>query len=162
MLLVDLFGGGPEAQGRIEASSRRLKGLAEAEGLPMGSRDRTYNSRLAQELGAWAAEQGKGSAFHDAVFRAYFVDAKNIGDEDVLLDLAVATGLDRSAAKRVLQDRTHSAAVERDWARSREAGITGVPTFEAGGRRVVGAQPYDVLRAMVEQAGAEPRKPSGR
>jgi len=38
----------------------RLKNAADAEGLPWGTRKMTYNSRLAQELGKWAEEKGRG------------------------------------------------------------------------------------------------------
>lgn len=156
MLLVDLFGG-PDALPRIRASQERLKALATAEGLPMADRDRTYNSRLAQELGAWAEEQGRGPAFHDGAFRAYFVEGANIGDPDVLLRLAADAGLDTTAARRVIATRSHRAKVDADWERSRKAGITGVPTYFAGTGRVVGAQPYDVLVDLVVRAGARRR-----
>ena len=44
-----------------------------------------------------------------------------------------------------------------DWAKSHEYGVTGVPTFVAGGYGVVGAQPYEVLEALAKKAGAAPR-----
>jgi predicted DsbA family dithiol-disulfide isomerase len=153
MLLVDMFGG-PQAMPRIRESQKRLKALAEAEGLPMSDRERTYNSRLAQELGVWAEEQGKGEAFHERVFKAYFVDGKNIGSAEVLVEIAREAGLDPALARKVIETRSHSARVDADWRRSHEAGVTGVPTFVAGGERVVGAQPYEVLVDLVVKAGA--------
>lgn len=57
-------------------------------------------------------------------------------------------------ARKVLRDRLYKGSVDLDWASSRPAGITGVPTFEAGGRRVVGAQPYEELARLVAAAGA--------
>jgi len=63
-----------------EAMYLRMKALMDAEGLPYGRRTHTYNSRLAQELGKWADTQAGGGAIHDALYRAYFVDARNIGD----------------------------------------------------------------------------------
>jgi predicted DsbA family dithiol-disulfide isomerase len=71
----------------------RLKRVAEELGLPLGERKKTYNSRLAQELGKWAETQGKGNEFHDAVFRAYFADGKNIAKTGVLAGLAKTVGL---------------------------------------------------------------------
>jgi len=61
-----------------EAMCARMKGLMDIEGLPYGRRTHTYNSRLAQELGKWADTQPGGEALHDALYRAYFVDARNI------------------------------------------------------------------------------------
>src|SRR5690348_399790 len=122
-----------------------------AEGLPYGNRTMTYNSRLAQELGSWAQTQPGGEAIHDALFRAYFVDGKNIGDVDVLLDLAKKIGLDEAKAREVLEQRTFKSAVDADWAKSRAYGVTGVPTFVAGGYGVVGAQPYEALESLVQE-----------
>lgn len=156
MLLEDLFGG-PSARPRIQASQQRLQALAKDEGLPMALRDRTYNSRLAQELGVWAEEQGRGAVYRDAAFRAYFVDGKNVASIPVLLDIASTAGLDRKAAETVITTRSHRAKVDAEWSESTRAGVTAVPTFEAGGRRVVGAQPFEVLEQLVVQAGAKRR-----
>lgn len=140
-----------------EAAYQRMKGLMDAEGLPYGRRTHTYNSRLAQELGKWADTQPGGAALHDALYRAYFVDARNIGDVDVLIDVAQAVGLPADEARAVLAERRFKAAVDQDWAKSRTYGVTGVPTFVAGGQGVVGAQPYEVLEQLLDQAGA-PRR----
>lgn len=135
----------------------RLRQVAEAEGLPLGERNHTYNSRLAQELAAWAETQDDGERIHDALFRAYFVDGANIGDTDALVAVAEGMGLDGEEARQVLDERRFRDVVDRDWARSRAMGVTGVPTFVTDGRGVVGAQPYDVLERLVNEAGARLR-----
>jgi len=127
-----------------------MKARMEAEGLPYGTRTHTYNSRLAQELGRWADTQAGGEAFHDATFRAYFVDAKNVGDVDTLVDIASSVGLSADEAREVIEKRTFKDAVDEDWAQSRQMGVTGVPTFVAGGYGLVGAQPYESLVSLVE------------
>jgi predicted DsbA family dithiol-disulfide isomerase len=111
----------------------------------------TYNSRLAQELGKWADTQPGGEAIHDALFRAYFVETRNIGDPAVLVEIARRVGLSAGAAAEVLDQRTFKDAVDEDWKRSRQYGITGVPTFVAGGYGVVGAQPYEALEQLVRK-----------
>ena len=141
----------------VDAMYQRMKGLMDAEGLPYRRRSHTYNSRLAQELGIWADTQEGGEALHDALYRAYFVDARNIGAIDALLEIVGAVGLDVDEARAVLEDRRHGEAVDADWNRSRASGVTGVPTFVAGGHGVVGAQPYEVLEKLLEQAGANKR-----
>ena len=45
-----------------------------------------------------------------------------------------------------------SQAVDRDWQRSREMGVTAVPTFHLNGQQLVGAQPYAALAAMIRQS----------
>jgi len=155
--LLDLFGG-PSAAPRLEASRARLAALAKEEGLPMSmNREMTYNSRIAQELGAYATTQGHGMAFHDQMFVAYFVKNENISDPTVLLKIAQAAGLDPAETKKVMNERSFEAAVDLDWQRSREAGVTGVPTFSIKGKSVVGAQPIGVLRKLVEAAGVPKR-----
>jgi len=121
-----------------------------AEGLPYGNRTMTYNSRLAQELGKWADTQPGGEAIHDALFKAYFVDGRNIGDAEELLRIAKSIGLAENEARRVLEERTFKAAVDADWEKSRQYGVTGVPTFVAGRQGVVGAQPYETLVQLIE------------
>ncbi len=140
-----------------EASYQRMKALMDEEGLPYSRRTHTYNSRLAQELGAWAESQPGGEAIHDALYRAYFVEGKNVGDIDVLLEIAESVGLPTDAAREVLEQRTHEAQVDADWAKSRGYGVTGVPTFVAGGYGVVGAQPYEALEQLMTEVGAQPR-----
>ena len=139
----------------LDAMYLRMKGLMDAEGLPYGKRTHTYNSRLAQELGKWADTQAGGEAIHDALYRAYFVDARNIGDVDVLLEIAADVGLDTEAAREVLEQRTFKKAVDEDWMHSRAYGVTGVPTFVAGGAGAVGAQPIEVLEQLLDKAGAK-------
>jgi predicted DsbA family dithiol-disulfide isomerase len=137
-----------------EAMYARMKKLMDAEGLPYGRRTHTYNSRFAQELGKWADTQPGGDALHDALYRAYFVDARNIGDPAVLLEIVASVGLDPEAAREVLTSRRFSEAVDQDWAKSRAYGVTGVPTFVAARHGVVGAQPYEVLEELLDQVGA--------
>jgi predicted DsbA family dithiol-disulfide isomerase len=149
--LAELFAG---RNVDVRAMHAQMKARMTAEGLPYGERTMTYNSRLAQELGKWADTQPGGETLHDALFRAYFVDARDISRPAVLQELAERAGLSAGGARRVLEERTFSDAVDADWALSREYGITGVPTFVAGRYAVVGAQPYEVLEALVRRAAA--------
>jgi predicted DsbA family dithiol-disulfide isomerase len=130
----------------------RLAGLTAELGLPYAERTHTYNSRLAQELGKWAETVEGGAAIHDALFRAYFAETRDISRIDVLLDVAREIGLPEGEARRVLEERSFREAVDRDWRRCRELGVTGVPTYAVGGYAVVGAQPYEVLEELVLRA----------
>jgi predicted DsbA family dithiol-disulfide isomerase len=141
-----------------EAMYARMKGLMDAEGLPYGRRTHTYNSRLAQELGKWADTQPGGAALHDALYRGYFVEARNIGAPEVLVEIASSVGLPAEVARAVLAERRCKDAVDADWAKSHRYGVTGVPTFVAGRSGVVGAQPYEVLEQLLDKAGAPRRQ----
>jgi predicted DsbA family dithiol-disulfide isomerase len=128
-----------------------LRKAAEEAGLPLGDRQKTYNSRLAQELGKWAEEKDRGEEFHHAVFRAYFVDGINIARMGELVSLAKVAGLSEPEARKTLELRTHKAAVDADWKKSRQLGVTAVPTFVLDQKGVVGAQPYEVLEHFLEE-----------
>ena len=141
----------------IDARQAEMRARMAAEGLPYGNRTMTYNSRLAQELGKWADTQPGGEALHDALYRAYFVDARNIGDPDILVEIAQSVGLPAEEARAVLTERRFKDAVDADWAKSRQYGVTGVPTFVAARYGVVGAQPYEVLEQLLDKAGARGR-----
>lgn len=136
----------------IPAMLERLKAAAAQEGLPWGMRTMTFNSRRAQELGKWAEEQGKGEAFHDAMFRAYFAEGKNIYDLAVLSQEAAKVGLEPDEALEAVESGRYAPAVDKDWAYSRQVGISAVPSFLAGGRLVVGPSPMPSLKKLVDAA----------
>jgi predicted DsbA family dithiol-disulfide isomerase len=142
----------------LEAAHQRMRGLLEAEGLEYRPQDTSYDTRLAQELGKWGEHQGKHE-IHDALFRANFVEGVNLSKPADLVRIAEGVGLDAAEAQQVLSERTFRSEVDADWERARQYGITGVPTFVAGNRGVVGAQPYDVLEQLVQTAGARLREP---
>jgi predicted DsbA family dithiol-disulfide isomerase len=141
----------------IPAAQKRMTGLMEEEGLPYGTRTHTFNSRLAQELAAWADTQPGGDGIHEELFKAYFVDGQNLATADVLVATAGKSGLSEDDAADALETRGFRDAVDADWALSRQYGITGVPTFVADGRGASGAQPYEVLEQVVVAAGATRR-----
>ena len=149
--LADLFAGRNVDRKAMHA---QMKARMDAEGLPYGERTMTYNSRLAQELGKWADTQPGGEALHDALFRAYFVEARDISQPAVLLEIVGRVGLPLDGAREVLEQRSFKEAIDRDWELSRRYGFTGVPTFVAGRHGVVGAQPYEVLEQLVKQAAS--------
>jgi predicted DsbA family dithiol-disulfide isomerase len=147
--LADLFAGRSDADRK--AMHGQMKARMDAEGLPYGERTMTYNSRLAQELGKWADTQPGGEAIHDALFRAYFVEARDISQPAVLLEIAQHVGLPADGAREVLEKRTFKDAVDADWKLARQYGIRGVPTFVVGRHGVVGAQPYEALEQLVRK-----------
>ena len=133
----------------------RLKKVAKELDLPWGERKKTYNSRLAQELGKWAETKGKGDEYHDAVFRAYFVDGKNIAKPDVLMGLVKAVRLPENEAREALQRRAFKESVDSDWILVDKMGISSVPTFTLNDQTVVGAQPYEVLEQFLRENGVK-------
>ncbi len=118
--------------------------------LPFGRREKTYNSRLAQELGKLAEQQGRGDDFHNAVYRAYFADGLNIGLIPILIELGSSADLTGKQIQDVLENRTFKEAVDQDWTRSYQLGVKAVPTFMMNGMSLAGAQPYEKLVQVME------------
>jgi predicted DsbA family dithiol-disulfide isomerase len=122
----------------------------EREGLPFNAeRNMSYNSRLAQELAKWAETKGKAEEIANALFRAYFVDVRNIGNAEVLSEIAEENDLPADEATDVLLSRKFKDAVDDDWRRCAAYGVNAVPTFLAGKYLMVGAQPYEELERLV-------------
>jgi predicted DsbA family dithiol-disulfide isomerase len=152
LLLKDLFAGrGLD----LDAMNARMKGLMDAESLPYNRRTHTYNSRLAQELAKWADTLPGFEKIHEALYRAYFAEGRNLADKRVLLDVAQSAGLPVDEAESILDNRTFKHDVDADWQKARQYGITGVPTFVINGSKVVGAQPYEVLAQQLRATGAK-------
>jgi predicted DsbA family dithiol-disulfide isomerase len=134
-----------------------MKVNMEREGLPFNAeRNMSYNSRLAQELTKWAETKGKAEEVANALFRAYFVDVKNIGKADVLTTIADENDLPPDEARDVLLSRKFKDAVDDDWRRCAAYGVNAVPTFLAGRYLMVGAQPYEELERLIQHVLKSP------
>ena len=133
-----------------KAAGDHLRTLMVEAGLPYNKRTRMDNSRVSQELGAWADTQKDGEAFHDAMFKAYFVEDKTISDVDTLLDITDSVGLDVKTARAVIETRSFKPQVTTDWDRAYEDGITRVPTYSSRDLFVFGCQPYEVLERFYD------------
>jgi predicted DsbA family dithiol-disulfide isomerase len=156
----------PYSPERLAEGRARFGALADAEGLEYGPRTHWYDSKPAHEATAWATAHGDADAFKRAVFRAYFVENRNIGSADVLAGLAADVGLDGDDLRAALDDGRHRATVEQQYAEARMLGVTAVPTFVAANRAaLVGAHPYESFEKLMAHVGARrratPASPSG-
>jgi predicted DsbA family dithiol-disulfide isomerase len=88
--------------------------------------------------------------FDEAVFEALWHEGRDIGDEDVLVDIAADTGVDPEDVRDALADEERRAALREQFRDAQSAGITGVPTFVADGYAARGAVPPEQLRRLVE------------
>jgi predicted DsbA family dithiol-disulfide isomerase len=147
--LEELFAGRPVDVAQMKIHVRQT---AQQLGLPFGERAKTYNSRLAQELGKWAEAKGQGDAFHEAVFTAYFVEGRNIYQTEILAGIAEKVGLPGQEAAEIIRTRAFKEAVDQDWQRSHAKGVTAVPTFGMNDRLLTGFQPDAALAAFVQAA----------
>jgi len=134
----------------IEAMKQRMSALMTEENLAYGNRSHTYNSRLAQELAKWGESFPEGEALNLKLFEAYFAEGRNLAEPVVLLGVAEVAGLPLETAEEVIRQRSFRDAVDTDWKRAHELGVTGVPTFVSGNRGLVGAQPYEALVQLIQ------------
>ena len=113
---------------------------------------RTPNTLDAHRLIHWAGIEGKQTAAVSALFKAYFVEARDIGDPEVLADIADTIDMDASVVLRLLgtdADREDIAA--RD-AHSRSMGVNSVPTFIVAQQHAVpGAQPPELWAKVIAE-----------
>lgn len=128
----------------------QLRLTATSLGLDFGKRTRTYNSRLAQELGLWAEAKNAGEQFHMKTFSAYFSKGLNIAKQEVLLDICSNIGLPTNEAKEILLNRLYKNQVDKDWNESRKLQICGVPTILLGNKKLTGAHPYSKFVELLE------------
>ncbi len=134
----------------IQSMKQRMSALMTEENLAYGNRSHTYNSRLAQELAKWGESFPEGEALNLKLFEAYFAEGRNLAEPEVLLDVAKVAGLPLETAEEVIRQRSFRDAVDTDWNRAHELGVTGVPTFVSGNRGLVGAQPYEAMVQLIQ------------
>lgn len=147
--------GGEEGAAEVYA---KIAEAAEAAGLALdlGAIRRQPNTLDAHRLIHWAGIEGRQTAAVSALFAAYFKQGRDIGDREVLADIADEIGMDAAVIHRLLDS---PADVEETRARdkaAREMGVTGVPTFIVAGKHAVpGAQPAELWsRVIAELADA--------
>jgi len=89
-------------------------------------------------------------AFDEAVLDALWRDGRDIGDADVLADIAESVGIDPERVHGILDDEARHEAVREQFRKAQQQGITGVPTFAYDGHAARGAVPPAQLERLVE------------
>lgn len=89
----------------------------------------------------------------EAIYKAYFEDAQDIGELAVLLDIASAHGLDAAATRSALQNGDQREAVLAEVDHARQIGVSGVPFFVVNNMLAFsGAQPPEIILQVLQQA----------
>ena len=118
---------------------------------------RTPNTLDAHRLIHWAGIEGRQSAAADALFRAYFKEGRDIGDAQVLADIAAAIGMDAAVVRRLLRTDADRAEILAREAQLRRMGVRAVPTFIVAGHHVVpGAQPQALWARVIAELRDRP------
>ena len=146
---------GPE---KIAAIHARLEEAGQEEGLAFAfdKITRSPNTLDAHRLIRWAQSSGKQSEIVERLFSLYFVEGQDIGDRQVLIELARQTGLDTDLVARLFVEGVDIIPVQEEISTAARMGISGVPFFIFGGKYAVsGAQPVDALVGVIWKAGSE-------
>ena len=113
---------------------------------------RTPNTFDAHRLLRLAHERGVQDAVAETLFRAYFVEGRDVGEHAVLVDVAADSGLDRDDVTRFLAGTEGAAQVADEEAEGRDLGIDGVPFFVVQDTYAIsGAQSPDYLAAAFRE-----------
>ena len=132
--------------------------MMEEAGLPMADEiERVPNARKSLVLAELAREEGRFDAYAKATFDAYWAQGRDIGDDDVLLELAREAGMDEHEARAELLQQQRLDRVLASSAEMTELGGTGVPAWVIDQRVLVpGAQPHEVFERILEKLGHDP------
>ncbi len=136
---------------QAKASVRRLQAQYDVEmTLDLAIEIDSLNAQLAAYYVKQHASYDTWLDFDTEIFEALWRDGRDIGDEDVLCELAANVGIDADEIRSALDDDTLRAALTEQFTTAQQAGVTGVPTFAYDGHAARGAVPPQQLRRLVE------------
>ncbi|WP_170580608.1 DsbA family oxidoreductase [Ruegeria arenilitoris] len=111
---------------------------------------RTPNTLDSHRLIHWAGIEGKQNQVVDALFTAYFVQGRDIGDHEVLADIADSVGMDAAVVLKLLKSDADRDDIRQRDTHSREMGVNSVPTFIVANQHAVpGAQPPELWAQVI-------------
>ncbi len=145
----------------MKQAYENVKMLAERHGIDMKPEvltEVTSDSRKALLGFEFAKEQGSEEQYRDTVFQAYWVEGKDIDQDDVLREIAEKVSLDPDELMNAIENPVYQNRLIGSIQDAHAQGVTGVPTYQYGEMISVGAQPISVLKRMIE---AENEKDEG-
>ena len=151
-----------EKYGSTAEQSAASRAMIRARGAEVGfpfnmtEESRIYNTFDAHRLLHWAGIVGRQRALKHTLFKANFTDGANVSDHGVLVDAAVAAGLDGDEAREILASGRygeHVRGAEREWI---SRGIRSVPAIVINGTWLIsGGQPAGAFEQALRGIAAE-------
>lgn len=143
----------PEYRAKIIGYRPQMRAMAkERYGLEINEGPFGINSHAALVGAKYAEGQGVGDAYHDAVFCAYWQEAKDISDTAVLVEIAESLALDHDQFLAALSDPQYDNQVIADIQQAFQYGLNGVPAAVFENKYLVsGAQPYALFVEVAEK-----------
>jgi predicted DsbA family dithiol-disulfide isomerase len=152
--LAAKFGGG----GRVQQIYGAIAETGKEEGIEFHFEriQRMPNTLASHRLVRLGAKQSVQDAVVENLFRAYFVEGRDVGDAEVLIDIAVQSGIEREAAAGYMQSAEDKDEIVSSDLYARRLGINGVPCFIVNRRYAVsGAQPPEAFQQVFELAAQD-------
>jgi len=115
----------------------------------------TPNCRPALEAAQYAKDLGKFDEYHQAMFKAFWEESKDIGSPEVMADILKECDLEWEEFNTPERRQEYTQRVELQLAEAQMYGITGVPAFILDRYLIVGAQPYEVFQQVMEHIQKE-------
>jgi len=145
---------GRERSARIHS---HLQSVADSVGLTMEPREVIINSRRALGAAEFAREHGLFDEMHHALFRAHWEHTARLEDVDDLVRVGESVGLDGTELGEALETGRYESVIDEQRRVASSAGIDAIPAHVFGRRYLVlGAQPYEVFRQVVDRINALP------
>lgn len=130
----------------------QLRARGKEVGVVFGDRTLLSNSRLSLSASEYARDMGVYETFHENIFHAYFTEARDIGNPEVLAAVAKKSGLDAGEALKAVNDGRYAARLEEAARDGQLIGLTGIPLFIVNNQyKIVGAQPIEVFRELLDK-----------
>lgn len=151
-MLREKYGRDPKDMwARVEGEAAKA-GIA----LDLSKQPRMFPTAKAHTITRLAKPLGSQHELANAIAAAYFLDHRQINDDNVLADIAVEHGFDRGDALDAMNDENELAITEQQAVQASQQGINGVPFFVLGEKYALsGAQPQDVFEQAIAQTLAE-------
>jgi predicted DsbA family dithiol-disulfide isomerase len=125
--------------------------LAQELGLKLVLPNRISKSRFALEGAEFAHDNNQFEKYHEAVFHAYFVEGEEIGDLDVLADLAEICELDQESFIEAMERRYYAQRLNAAMEEAQRLFVSALPTFIIGKKRLIGVQPFETFSELLKE-----------
>ena len=109
----------------------------------------SWNAQQAALFVRQTEDEETFTAFYDAVFDALWQEGRDIGDPDVLSDIAEGVGIDPDAVRDATEDPQLESELKSEFEAAQKRGITGIPTFVYDGHAARGAVPPEHLTRLM-------------
>ena len=132
--------------------SNYMQSIAAQVGLTMQTRNVIINSRRALGAAEFAREHGKFDEMHHALFKAHWEQTGRLEDVDDLVRIGAEVGLDADELRVGIQENRYDDVIDENRRAASSVGIDAIPAHIFGRRYlVVGAQPYEVLKQVIDR-----------